>query len=69
LILADEPCASLDAGTAREVLDELLGVCREAGTTLLAVSHEAAVLTAGDRVVDITAINRPDYRQSVVEGV
>ena len=69
LILADEPCASLDAGTAREVLDELLGVCREAGTTLLAVSHETAVLTAGDRVVDITAINRPDDRQSVVEGV
>jgi len=68
VILADEPCASLDAGTAREVLDELLGVCREAGATLLAVSHEAAVLTAGDRVVDITAINRPQYRQQVVEG-
>jgi ABC-type lipoprotein export system ATPase subunit len=60
LILADEPCASLDAGTAREVLDELLGVCRETGTTLLVVSHETAVLAAGDRVVDIAAINRPE---------
>ena len=68
LILADEPCASLDAGTAREVLDELLGVCREAGTTLLTVSHEAAVLTAGDQVVDITAINRPEYRRRAVES-
>ena len=68
LILADEPCASLDAGTAREVLDELLGVCREAGTTLLTVSHEAAVLTAGDQVVDITAINRPEYRWRAVES-
>jgi len=68
LILADEPCASLDAGTAREVLDELLGVCREAGTTLLAVSHEAAVLTAGDHVVDITAINHPEYQQRALGG-
>jgi ABC-type lipoprotein export system ATPase subunit len=59
LILADEPCASLDASTAREVLAEFLTVCREAGTTLLVVSHEAAVLAAGDQVVDITRINRP----------
>src|SRR3989475_2550121 len=66
LILADEPCASLDASTAREVLDELLSVCREAGTTLLVVSHETAALAAGDQVVDITAINHPEY---VVERV
>src|SRR5262245_37209748 len=59
LILADEPCASLDASTAREVLAEFLTVGREAGTTLLLVSHEAAVLAAGDQVVDITRINRP----------
>jgi ABC-type lipoprotein export system ATPase subunit len=69
LMLADEPCASLDAGTARDVLDQLLGICREAGTTLLVVSHETAVLTAGDHVVDITAINRPEYRERAVERV
>jgi ABC-type lipoprotein export system ATPase subunit len=62
LILADEPCASLDATTAREVLGELLAVCREASTTLLVVSHESAVVAAGDRVVDITAINHPQHR-------
>src|SRR5262245_16434494 len=67
LILADEPCASLDAGTAREVLDELLSVCREGATTLLVVSHETAVLAAGDQVVDITAINRPEYRARGLE--
>jgi putative ABC transport system ATP-binding protein len=68
LILADEPCASLDASTAREVLDELLCVCREEGTTLLVVSHETAVLAAGDRVADIMAINRPEYRAHAGEG-
>jgi ABC-type lipoprotein export system ATPase subunit len=61
LILADEPCASLDASTAHEVLGELLSVCREARITLLVVSHEAAVVTAGDQVVDLTAINHPQY--------
>jgi len=69
LILADEPCASLDASTAREVLDELLSVCREAGTTLLVVSHESAVLAAGDQVIDITTINRPEHRVRFVERV
>lgn len=69
LILADEPCASLDAGTAREVLNELLRACREGGTTLLIVSHETAVLAAGDQLVDITAINRPEYRVRAAERV
>ena len=57
----------LDASTAREVLDELLSVCREGGTTLLVVSHETAVLAAGDQVVDITAINRSEYRARGLE--
>jgi len=57
LILADEPCASLDAVTAREVLTVLLAVCREAAKTLLVVSHDEAVLAAGDRLLDMTTIN------------
>src|SRR2546425_12198813 len=63
LILADEPCASLDAATATEVLAEFLTVCREEGKTLLIVSHDEAVRGAGDQVVDITEINRPGYRK------
>src|SRR2546421_12708502 len=37
LVLADEPCSSLDPDTAREVLAEFLTVCREGGKTLLIV--------------------------------
>ena len=58
LILADEPCASLDAGTAQAVLAAFLGVCRDGGKTLLIVSHDDAVLGAGDRVLDIAEVNR-----------
>jgi ABC-type lipoprotein export system ATPase subunit len=58
LILADEPCASLDATTAREVLAAFLTACRNAKKTLLAVSHDDAVAGAADRVLDISEINR-----------
>ena len=58
LILADEPCASLDVHTARTVLEEFLAVCREGRKTLLMVSHEALALSAADHVVDIAKINR-----------
>jgi ABC-type lipoprotein export system ATPase subunit len=57
-ILADEPCASLDAGTAREVLAAFLTVCRDDRKTVLMVSHDDAVLGAGDRVLDIAEVNR-----------
>src|SRR5256712_3702434 len=67
LVLADEPCSSLDPDTAREVLAEFLTVCREGGKTLLIVSHDVAVLGAGDQVVDFTRINRPAHRMSVGE--
>ena len=46
MILADEPCASLDAHTAQEVLTEFLAVCREDAKTVLIASHEDPVLAA-----------------------
>jgi ABC-type lipoprotein export system ATPase subunit len=58
LVLADEPCASLDAQTAREVLTEFWSVCRQDGKTVLVVSHEDAALAAAHRVLDMTGINR-----------
>ena len=60
LILADEPCASLDAHTAREVLTEFWSVCQQDGKTVLVVSHEDAALAAAHRVLDMSAINRAD---------
>src|SRR3989475_2530313 len=67
LVLADEPCASLDADTAREGLGEFLTVCRGGAKTLLVVTHDHAVRGAGDQVDAITRINRPARRISVRE--
>lgn len=62
VILADEPCASLDANTAREVLAAFLSVCREERKTLFIVSHDTIVLGAADQVFDMAEINRAGYR-------
>jgi len=58
LILADEPCASLDARTAGEVLAAFLAVCRQEEKTLLLVSHDDAALGGADQVVDMVELNR-----------
>jgi len=65
IVLADEPCGSLDAHTARDVLTEMLAVCRDAAKTVLVASHDDAVLAAADRVVDMAEINRADARHRV----
>jgi ABC-type lipoprotein export system ATPase subunit len=63
LILADEPCASLDAMTAREVLGIFLAVCRQDEKTLLVVSHDEAALSTADRVIDMAELNRTEARK------
>jgi ABC-type lipoprotein export system ATPase subunit len=63
LILADEPCASLDASTASEVLAIFLAVCRQDEKTLLLVSHDEAAFCAADRVIDMAELNRAQARR------
>jgi len=62
LILADEPCASLDARTAGEVFATFLAVCRQEGKTLLLVSHDEDALGGADRVLDMAELNRAGAR-------
>jgi len=66
LILADEPCASLDASTADEVLAIFLAVCRQDEKTLLLVSHDEAALGAADRAIDMAELNRTEARRGTV---
>jgi ABC-type lipoprotein export system ATPase subunit len=62
LILADEPCASLDVRTAGEVMAIFLTVCRQDKKTLLLVSHDEAALGGADRVIDMAELNRTEAR-------
>lgn len=53
LILADEPTSDLDEQTEIEIMDELLGVNRELGTTLLLVTHNLDLAEQAEQIVHI----------------
>lgn len=58
LVLADEPTGSLDAASGAQALALIREVCREAGAALLLVSHDAEVLGAFEKRLELAAINR-----------
>ncbi|HWB84867.1 MAG TPA: ABC transporter ATP-binding protein [Bryobacteraceae bacterium] len=49
ILLADEPTGNLDSATGRVVLDLLLALNREQGTTLVMVTHEQSLAECADR--------------------
>ena len=51
LILADEPTASLDRNTGREVADLLQKLAHQFGCTILVVTHDHRILDIADRVI------------------
>jgi putative ABC transport system ATP-binding protein len=53
LILADEPTGTLDAETAGAVLGLLDGLAREAGTTVVMVTHSREVVGVADRIFEV----------------
>ena len=53
LILADEPTSDLDEQTEIEIMDELLAVNRERGTTLILVTHNLALAEQAEQIVHI----------------
>ena len=55
LLLADEPTGSLDAETGHAVIDLLVALNRDAGTTLVLVTHDPALAGRARRVIRISA--------------
>ena len=58
LIMADEPTSALDADRRADFLHLLLCQCAEAGSSLLFVSHDAALADMFARRVSLAHINR-----------
>ncbi|HWL34864.1 MAG TPA: ABC transporter ATP-binding protein [Frankiaceae bacterium] len=52
LLLCDEPTGNLDSATAESVLD-LLAALNRAGTSVLVITHDAAVARAAQRIVTL----------------
>ncbi|NRB40234.1 MAG: ABC transporter ATP-binding protein [Pseudomonadales bacterium] len=53
LILADEPTGNLDATSAKQVLDLLIGQCRALNSSLIIVTHSKAVADLADRTLSL----------------
>jgi putative ABC transport system ATP-binding protein len=53
LLLADEPTGNLDSATGGAIIDLLFTLNRERGSTLLLVTHDAALAERADRVVSL----------------
>jgi len=53
MVLADEPTASLDKDSGREVVERLKFLAKEHGTTILLVTHDNRILDIADRIVHL----------------
>lgn len=53
MLLADEPTASLDRQSGREVVDRMKSLANEKGTTILLVTHDNRILDIADRIIHL----------------
>src|SRR6516164_4254251 len=72
VLLCDEPTGALDSKTGIRVIEALLGVNAQLGTTTLIITHNATIQDVADRVLSfadgqISGIRKNERRRSVSE--
>ncbi|MBN9155986.1 ABC transporter ATP-binding protein [Microbacterium sp.] len=53
VLIADEPTAQLDSETGAQIMDLIAGLVHERGTAAIVATHDPAMLTRADRVLDL----------------
>jgi putative ABC transport system ATP-binding protein len=53
ILLADEPTGNLDSATGRQVIDLLLGLNRDHGSTLVLVTHDPELASNAERIISL----------------
>lgn len=74
LILADEPTASLDSKTGRDVVELMQNLAKEQGCAILMVTHDNRILNVADRTFymedgRLTARGRAVNEKSIFESI
>lgn len=73
ILLADEPTGNLDSATGAQVIELLLSMHRDHGTTLVLVTHDSTLATAMQRVVSmrdgrLESDSMPSLSDSTIES-
>jgi len=53
ILLADEPTGNLDSATGRQVIDLLLGLNRDYGSTMVLVTHDPELASFAERIITL----------------
>lgn len=74
VLLCDEPTGALDSKTGIKVIEALLGVNRQLGTTTLIITHNASIQQVADRILffadgRISRIQRNETRREAAQLV
>ena len=71
IVFADEPTGNLDTKTTKEVMDIMVGICRQYHMTLVLVTHDPSIAKYADRIVTLIdgAIVSDVENQSIAEPV
>jgi putative ABC transport system ATP-binding protein len=74
VLLCDEPTGALDSKTGIRVIEALLGINAQLGTTVLIITHNASIQDVADRVLffadgQISRIHKNEARQTAAELV
>jgi len=64
IILADEPTASLDGTTGREVVNLIQKLAKESGCTIVLVTHDNRILDIADRLIHLVDGKMDDSKSS-----
>jgi ABC-type methionine transport system ATPase subunit len=66
MVLADEPTASLDKASGREVVDRMQSLAKERGTTILLVTHDNRILDVADRILHLEDGKLTTFTEAVI---
>jgi len=67
IVLADEPTASLDKKSGRDVVDLMRDLAKRQGVTVLIVTHDNRILDVADRIVHLEDGKLSSFADSVIE--